>query len=51
MKTTFAIYRQLDAMDCDPTCLPIAAEYHGMASCLHRMAKWRPLTSGAKRQG
>lgn len=28
-KSTFPFYRQLDSMDCGPTCLRIVAKYHG----------------------
>ena len=29
MSTSFPLYKQLDAMDCGPTCLRMVAKYYG----------------------
>ena len=34
MRSTFPLYKQLDAMDCGPTCLRMVAKYYGRSISL-----------------
>lgn len=47
MFRTFPFYRQLDAMDCGPTCLRMIAEYHGRSYALQTLRE----QSHADREG
>lgn len=36
----FPYYRQLDAMDCGPTCLRMLAQYHGRSYSAQSLREW-----------
>ena len=37
MSTSFPLYKQLDAMDCGPTCLRMVAKYYGRSISLEHL--------------
>jgi ATP-binding cassette, subfamily B, bacterial len=45
LKKAFPFYKQLDQMDCGPTCLRMIAKFHGKS---HDMAHLRQLASLAR---